>query len=156
MPSCWPPRSCWGRPWLAWAALAARVEDLCLASDVLLTDYSSIMFDYANLDRPIIIYANDWETYKLIRGVTLDLLADPRGAVAITPGELVEVFRGGRYADDEARARLAALRARFCVLDDGHAAERVVRRVFLGEEPPTSGSKTRRPMRAPGFSRDGD
>ncbi|WP_211303339.1 CDP-glycerol glycerophosphotransferase family protein, partial [Streptomyces milbemycinicus] len=33
----------------------ASVEELCLAADALLTDYSSIMFDYANLDRPIVV-----------------------------------------------------------------------------------------------------
>ncbi|MFP3992066.1 bifunctional glycosyltransferase family 2 protein/CDP-glycerol:glycerophosphate glycerophosphotransferase [Streptomyces sp. E11-3] len=37
------------------------VEDLQLAADALVTDYSSIMFDYANLDRPIVIYADDWD-----------------------------------------------------------------------------------------------
>ena len=111
-----------------------RVEDLCLAADVLLTDYSSIMFDYANLDRPIVIYANDWETYKLTRGVYFDLMAEPPGAVATTPEELAEVFRGGAYRDERATALRAAFRERFCAWDDGHAAERVVRRVFLGEK----------------------
>ncbi|MCZ9345401.1 CDP-glycerol glycerophosphotransferase family protein, partial [Streptomyces sp. TRM76130] len=38
-------------------------EDVCLAADALVTDYSSIMFDYANLDRPIVIHADDWEVY---------------------------------------------------------------------------------------------
>ena len=37
------------------------IEELCLAADVLVTDYSSLMFDYAVLDRPIVIHAPDWE-----------------------------------------------------------------------------------------------
>ena len=37
------------------------IEELCLAADVLLTDYSSIMFDYAVLDRPNVIHAPDWQ-----------------------------------------------------------------------------------------------
>ena len=109
------------------------VEDLCLASDVLLTDYSSIMFDYAGLDRPIVIYAPDWETYKRTRGVYFDLLAEPPGAVATTEEELIEVFRSGAACSSEAAKMRAEFRARFCVYDDGHAAERVIRRVFLGE-----------------------
>ncbi len=36
----------------------------CLAADALITDYSSIMFDYANLDRPIVVYADDWDVYR--------------------------------------------------------------------------------------------
>ncbi|MDQ3406105.1 MAG: bifunctional glycosyltransferase family 2 protein/CDP-glycerol:glycerophosphate glycerophosphotransferase, partial [Actinomycetota bacterium] len=57
------------------------VESLCLAADVLISDYSSITFDYANLGRPIVIYAHDWDLYRVIRGVTFDLLEQPPGAV---------------------------------------------------------------------------
>ncbi|MFE6624687.1 CDP-glycerol glycerophosphotransferase family protein [Streptomyces sp. NPDC057740] len=110
-------------------------EDVCLAADALITDYSSIMFDYANLDRPIVVYADDWEVYRELRGVYFDLLEEPPGRVARTPGELAAVFRDGSWADEEARALRAAFRERFCQFDDGQAAERVVRRVLLGEPP---------------------
>ena len=112
-----------------------RVEDLCLAADVLLTDYSSIMFDYANLDRPIVIYAPDWDDYRATRGVYFDLLAEPPGAVATTEDELVACFRSGGFRDEAAGRARAAFRERFCSLEDGQAAERVVRRVLLGELP---------------------
>jgi CDP-glycerol glycerophosphotransferase len=100
------------------------IEELCLAADVLLTDYSSIMFDYAVLDRPIVIHAPDWDEYRARRGVYFDLLAEPPGAVARTEDEVVEAVRA---REDGGRAEF---RARFCALDDGHAAERVVRRVW--------------------------
>ncbi|CAM5426988.1 Glycosyl transferase family A OS=Streptomyces fumanus OX=67302 GN=GCM10018772_08270 PE=3 SV=1 [Streptomyces fumanus] len=110
-------------------------EDVCLAADALVTDYSSIMFDYANLDRPIVVYADDWDVYRETRGVYFDLMAAPPGPVARTPGELARVFRDGTYAGPESAARRAAFRERFCEFDDGRAAERVVRRVLLGEPP---------------------
>ncbi|MFD0436576.1 bifunctional glycosyltransferase/CDP-glycerol:glycerophosphate glycerophosphotransferase [Streptomyces chartreusis] len=110
-------------------------EDVCLAADALITDYSSIMFDYANLDRPIVVYADDWDVYRELRGVYFDLMEAPPGRVARTPGELAAVLRDGSYADEEAGALRAAFRERFCQFDDGHAAERVVRRVLLGEPP---------------------
>lgn len=114
------------------------VEELCLAADALVTDYSSIMFDYANLDRPIITYADDWDVYVKSRGVTFDLLSgepgDTPGTVATSEDELIAAFRDGSWDGEEAAARRAAFRARFCQWDDGHAAERVVRRVFLGQE----------------------
>ncbi|GHH24774.1 CDP-glycerol glycerophosphotransferase family protein [Streptomyces lanatus] len=110
-------------------------EDVCLAADALITDYSSIMFDYANLDRPIVVYADDWDVYRELRGVYFDLMEAPPGRVARTPGELAGVFRDGSYADEEARALRGAFRERFCQFDDGRAAERVVRRVLLGEPP---------------------
>ncbi|MFH9828170.1 bifunctional glycosyltransferase family 2 protein/CDP-glycerol:glycerophosphate glycerophosphotransferase [Streptomyces bobili] len=108
-------------------------EDVCLAADALITDYSSIMFDYANLDRPIVVYADDWDVYTETRGVYFDLLAAPPGPVARTPGELARVFADGSYASAASRSLRNIFRARFCQFDDGRAAERVVRRVLLGE-----------------------
>ncbi|MFC0507713.1 bifunctional glycosyltransferase/CDP-glycerol:glycerophosphate glycerophosphotransferase [Micromonospora costi] len=117
-----------------------RVEDLYLAADVLVTDYSSAMFDYAVLDRPIVIYAPDWEAYRLARGVYFDVTAEPPGAVAMTFPDLLDVFSGGEFRSEAATKARQQFRARFCGLDDGHAAERVVRQVFLGEPaPPRTG-----------------
>ncbi|MBY8345669.1 CDP-glycerol:glycerophosphate glycerophosphotransferase [Streptomyces spinosirectus] len=110
-------------------------EDVCLAADALITDYSSIMFDYANLDRPVVVYADDWEVYRELRGVYFDLMDRPPGPVARTPGELARVFADGSWAGAESAAARAAFRERFCQFDDGRAAERVVRRVLLGEPP---------------------
>ncbi|GAB3817232.1 bifunctional glycosyltransferase/CDP-glycerol:glycerophosphate glycerophosphotransferase [Micromonospora zhanjiangensis] len=109
------------------------VEDLYLAADVLVTDYSSAMFDYGTLDRPIVIYAPDWDAYRLSRGVYFDVTAEPPGAVAATFPDLLDLFRTGA-ADNEAAAKARSqFRRRFCELDDGRAAERVVRRALLGE-----------------------
>ncbi|MFE9660057.1 CDP-glycerol glycerophosphotransferase family protein [Streptomyces sp. NPDC005955] len=108
------------------------VEDLQLAADGLITDYSSLMFDYANLDRPVVVYADDWETYARTRGVYFDLPAGAPGQVARTQDELTEVIRSGAWQDAAAAKTRAAFRRRFCEFDDGRAAERVVRRVFLG------------------------
>ncbi|SED71056.1 CDP-glycerol glycerophosphotransferase, TagB/SpsB family [Streptomyces sp. 3213] len=110
-------------------------EDVCLAADALVTDYSSIMFDYANLDRPIVVYADDWDVYRETRGVYFDLMEVPPGPVTRTPEELAQVFRDGSYAGPESKTLRAEFRSRFCEFDDGLAAERVVRRVFLGEPP---------------------
>lgn len=108
------------------------LEELCLAADVLVTDYAPVMFDYANLDRPIVIHADDWETYRAIRGTYLDLLAAPPGPVTRTEGELLALLACGRLWTDPGLAALrAAFRRRFCPYDDGLAAERVVRQVFL-------------------------
>ncbi|MEV1020913.1 CDP-glycerol:glycerophosphate glycerophosphotransferase [Streptomyces sp. NPDC050264] len=112
-----------------------RVEELCLAADALVTDYSSVMFDYACLDRPIITYAPDWQAYRLARGTYFDLLSglpgDTPGAVATTEEELLALFQDGGW-DSPATTRLrAAFRERFCAYDDGGAADRVVRKLFL-------------------------
>jgi CDP-glycerol glycerophosphotransferase len=110
------------------------VEELCLAADVLVTDYSAIMFDYAVLDRPIVIHAPDWEEYRRLRGTYFDLLAEPPGVVTRNDDELLEAFRSGAVWGEEATRLRAAFRQKFCALEDGRAAERVVRRVWLADE----------------------
>ncbi|RBL79437.1 CDP-glycerol:glycerophosphate glycerophosphotransferase, partial [Streptomyces cavourensis] len=114
------------------------VEDLCLAADALITDYSSIMFDYACLDRPIVSYVDDWEVYSQARGVYFDLLSQEPGqtpgATATDEDQLIEVFRSGAWKDERSTALRTAFRERFVQFDDGHAAERVVRKVFLGQD----------------------
>ena len=101
------------------------VEQLCLAAEALLTDYSSIMFDYAILDRPIVIHAPDWELYRALRGTYFDLTAEPPGPVCRTEAEVAQALV---RPDDPAQR--AAFRERFCALEDGGAAERVVRKVW--------------------------
>ncbi|MFE9770818.1 CDP-glycerol glycerophosphotransferase family protein [Streptomyces sp. NPDC005931] len=113
-----------------------RVEELYLAADALITDYSSAMFDYAVLDRPIIIYAPDWDIYSAVRGTYFNLLQEPPGAVATSQAALIQLLGSQEYRGADAAERRAAFRRRFCEFDDGRAAERVVRRVFLGEENP--------------------
>ncbi|MEU6220895.1 bifunctional glycosyltransferase family 2 protein/CDP-glycerol:glycerophosphate glycerophosphotransferase [Streptomyces sp. NPDC047022] len=110
------------------------VESVCLASDALITDFSSLMFDYANLDRPIVIYANDWEAYDAARGTCFDVRAFPPGAVARDEDELIDIFATGHWCASRSAQRRRAFRERFCPHDDGRAAERIVRRVVLGED----------------------
>ncbi|WP_228991673.1 CDP-glycerol glycerophosphotransferase family protein [Streptomyces sp. DH8] len=111
-----------------------RVEELCLAADALITDYSSLTFDYACLDRPIVVHAPDWPAYRAARGTYFDLLSgrpgDTPGPVTTTPAELADVFRTGEWRSPEATALRTAFRERFCPYDDGRAAERVVRHFF--------------------------
>ncbi|MDR6979881.1 CRISPR system Cascade subunit CasB [Streptomyces sp. 3330] len=124
------------------------VESLCLASDALVTDYSSLMFDYAGLDRPIVIHADDWEAYEAARGTYFDLRACPPGAVARSEDELIDIFATGHWRGSRSTQLRAAFRERFCPHDDGRAAERVVRRVVLGETrlPPVVPLAERRPV----------
>ncbi|KUO18467.1 bifunctional glycosyltransferase/CDP-glycerol:glycerophosphate glycerophosphotransferase [Streptomyces dysideae] len=111
------------------------VEQLCLASDTLVTDYSSIMFDYANLDRPIVIHAadDDWAAYEAARGTYFDLRSFPPGAVGRSEDELIDIFATGHWQGSRSARLRSAFRERFCPYDDGRAAERVVRHVVLGE-----------------------
>lgn len=89
------------------------------------------MFDYAGLDRPIVILDDDREAYEAARGTYFDLRTRPPGAVARTEDELIDIFTTGHWRGSRSAQLRSAFRTRFCPYDDGHAAERVVRRVFL-------------------------
>ncbi|WP_258318850.1 bifunctional glycosyltransferase/CDP-glycerol:glycerophosphate glycerophosphotransferase [Streptomyces griseorubiginosus] len=124
------------------------VESLCLASDALVTDYSSLMFDYAGLDRPIVIHADDREAFEAARGTYFDLRSFAPGAIARSEDELIDIFASGHWRGSRSTQLRSAFRERFCPYDDGRAAERVVRHVVLGEpqSPPVIPPAERHPV----------
>ncbi|KAA6221570.1 glycosyltransferase [Streptomyces albofaciens JCM 4342] len=117
-----------------------HVEDLCLAADALLSDFSPLLFDYAVLDRPIVVHTAGWDAFRLTRGAYVDLLSgepgDTPGVLAQDEAAVAGAFHSGRWDGPAAASLRAAFRERFCRYDDGLAAERVVRRVLLGEDEP--------------------
>jgi len=105
--------------------------ELLLAADVLVTDYSSTMFDFAITRRPMLFYAYDLEVYRdEVRGFYLDLAAEVPGPLLRTSDELVQALEALPALQAEFAGRYDAFAARFCEFDDGGAAARVVDRVF--------------------------
>jgi CDP-glycerol glycerophosphotransferase len=105
--------------------------ELLLAADVLVTDYSSIMVDFANTGRPVLLYAYDLEAYDTeIRGLYPDFAVTVPGPLLRTTDELAEALRGLEDVRSAYAGRYADFRSRFCEFDDGHAATRVVDRLF--------------------------
>ncbi|MCH5671811.1 bifunctional glycosyltransferase/CDP-glycerol:glycerophosphate glycerophosphotransferase [Streptomyces gilvus] len=139
-----------GRGVLVDATDEPHVEDLMLASDVLVTDYSALMFDYANLDRPIVVHADDWGAYAASRGAYFDITAQSPGHVSRSYRELAWLFASGTWKDEESAALRTGFRDRFCEYDDGRAAERVVRTLILGEEMAAPGTSAAIPAPAAG------
>ncbi len=59
--------------WVRNASAYPDIQDLYLACDALVTDYSSVMFDYMCTGKPCFLYVNDLEAYRSDRNFTLDL-----------------------------------------------------------------------------------
>ncbi|WP_042354277.1 CDP-glycerol glycerophosphotransferase family protein [Bacillus rubiinfantis] len=107
------------------------IQELYLISDVLITDYSSVFFDYANLKRPIIFYTYDLEEYREdIRGFYFDLKKNAPGPIVKTTEEIMEVLKT-ESEQSEYTEQLQQFYQQFCYLEDGHASERVVKAVIL-------------------------
>ncbi|GHH97455.1 hypothetical protein AM1BK_09980 [Neobacillus kokaensis] len=107
------------------------IQELYLISDLLITDYSSVFFDYANLKRPMIFFTYDLDEYKEdIRGFYFNLAEKAPGPLVKTTAEVIEAIKG--YEENKVYAdKMNEFYQQFCYLEDGHAAERVVNEVIL-------------------------
>ncbi|MGX4692251.1 bifunctional glycosyltransferase/CDP-glycerol:glycerophosphate glycerophosphotransferase [Streptomyces sp. JNUCC 63] len=107
------------------------IADLYLAADMLITDYSSVMFDYAHLKRPMLFFTYDLEHYRdTLRGFYFDFEKDSPGPLIATSEELVAAIRDIDSVAAEYQDRFARFHHLFCDLDDGHASQRVVDRML--------------------------
>ncbi len=112
-------------------------NELSLIADLLITDYSSAMFDFGCRMKPIVLFTYDYDKYVADRGVYFDIRDEAPGPVVETMLELEDCLREKTFDTDEHRQRLTVFNAKFCYLDDGHATDRVMEEVF-GYEPTTS------------------
>ncbi len=102
------------------------INDLYIVSDLLITDYSSVFFDYANLRRPMLFYMYDFDSYKNeMRDFYFDIDELP-GPIVKDEDGLIEAIRGlDRYMLAYGE-KYIAFHNKFNYLDDGHASARVV------------------------------
>ncbi|MER6161081.1 CDP-glycerol glycerophosphotransferase family protein [Streptomyces sp. NPDC001868] len=109
------------------------VTPVLALADALITDYSSVMFDYALLDRPMLFFTYDYEEYVHEgRGTYFDLLERAPGPIVRTEDELYSVLRSMPLEDQT--LKYAAARERFTAdfgeYDKGTAAQSVVDQFF--------------------------
>jgi CDP-glycerol glycerophosphotransferase len=108
-----------------------EVSELFLASDILVTDYSSVMFDFAVTGRPMIFFTYDLAQYRdELRGFYFDFEAEAPGPLLATSDEVLAAIGdlGAAGAGDDPAYR--AFVTKYCPLDDGKAAARVCERLF--------------------------
>lgn len=103
---------------------------LLLAADALITDYSSVMFDFSVTGKPMYFLVPDIDHYRgQLRGFYFDLAERAPGPLVRTQEELAAALEDQGHVAAYAQ-RYAAWRKQFNSRDDGHAAERVVDRIL--------------------------
>ncbi|MDF9867005.1 CDP-glycerol glycerophosphotransferase [Bacilli bacterium PM5-3] len=109
-----------------------NVEDLLLISDALITDYSSVFFDYLNLERPIIFYAYDLDKYQnTLRGFYLDYSSKTLpGPIVQEKNDLYSSIENISKIENEYINKIKSFKNEYCANDDGYSSERVVNKVF--------------------------
>ncbi len=106
------------------------ISDLYLVSDVLITDYSSVFFDFALLDRPVVFYMYDLDEYRdETRGFYLALDELPGSKCRTTSEVIEELLDSDAWAKRYCTER-AQLQEKFCPLDDGMASKRAADRII--------------------------
>jgi CDP-glycerol glycerophosphotransferase len=107
------------------------VAELFLVTDVLVTDYSSVMFDFAVTGRPMVFFAYDLASYRdHLRGFCFDFEAEAPGPVLTTSEEALAAIRDAESAASRYTDAYQAFAAKYCPYDDGKAAARVCDRLF--------------------------
>lgn len=102
------------------------INELLLITDILITDYSSVIFDYALLDKPVIYFAYDYEEYQHDRGLYFDFDDYIYGKVAKTSSELIEAIK-----DDEImQERRNVFIDKFMSACDGNATKKTCEWIF--------------------------
>ncbi len=102
------------------------INDLLLITDVLITDYSSVIFDYLLVNKPIVYYAYDLEDYQGGRGLYFSFEEYVYGKVARTQEELIDALK----AEDMCEEKRAVFRKKFMEACDGNSTEKTCRWIF--------------------------
>jgi len=103
------------------------IRDLYVGADLLITDYSSVFFDYAILNRPIVFFMYDLATYRdQLRGFYIDIEQDAPGPIVQTEEELFEAVHELIQSNVDTNPKFKSFKDKFSSLEDGHATKRVV------------------------------
>ena len=104
------------------------INDLYIASDLLVTDYSSVFFDYSNLRKPVIFYMYDLEQYaNEMRGFYMSLDELPGPVVRDEDALIARIRESDEWSPDE---KYVAFNKRFNPYEDGNSSARVLKKII--------------------------
>lgn len=106
------------------------VNDCYILSDIIITDYSSVFFDYANLKRPMLFYMYDLDEYQgKLRDFYFDLSELP-GPIVKTQEELEKEILNINSYEEKYKEKYKKFNDKFNYLDDGQVSKRVINKIF--------------------------
>ena len=127
------PASCIDSGFLRVADSSEDIAGLFAEADALITDYSSVMFDYALLDRPMFFYTYDLERYRDdLRGWYFDFEKEAPGPLSRDTESLINDIKDLSEGGPESlkwQEKRRAFKERFAGFEDGHASERTARKL---------------------------
>lgn len=107
------------------------VQELLLITDILMTDYSSIMFDYANLNRPMIFFTYDLEYYRdVLRGMYLNFEMEAPGRLCKETDELIDSLKDLDTYQKQYASKLLDFREKYNEFETGEASKEIFKIIF--------------------------
>ncbi|MBQ9609828.1 MAG: CDP-glycerol glycerophosphotransferase family protein [Lachnospiraceae bacterium] len=104
------------------------IDDLLCVSDICISDYSSLVFEYSLFEKPMIFYAYDLNEYYDWRGFYYDYKDFVPGPICMTNEEMIEYIRDIDRTFD--RRKVMDFKNKFMSACDGHATEKIMKLVF--------------------------
>ena len=102
------------------------IEELYLVSDILVTDYSSVMFDFAILDRPMFLFTYDMEEYRdKLRGMYFDIEEMAPGPIVYSSKELEDAIINIERTENETKALRKRFQEKFVPFECSNSSERI-------------------------------
>ena len=108
-------------------------DELLSITDILVSDYSSIFFDFLLTDRPIIFYIPDVESYKEYRGVYFGLEELP-GPYSCDMGDIAEWINDIDAVKQNSAETYNKMKSWACEFDDGNASQKIIDAIFHGDD----------------------
>jgi CDP-glycerol glycerophosphotransferase len=107
------------------------VQELLFLSDILITDYSSLMFDFAHTKRPMLFYAPDLDKYEhVLRGFYIDYKDSVPGPVSTTRREFFNHFKTVDTLSQSYGTKYETFIEKYCFLDNGMVSQNILRSVL--------------------------
>lgn len=111
------------------------IAELYLISDLLITDYSSVFFDFAHLNRPMLFFTYDLEKYaSVLRGFYFDFEAVVPGPLLKESNQVINYIEDIETQSKQYADKYKVFQEQFCGLDDGKASQRVIDTLFTARE----------------------
>lgn len=112
-------------------SLYPDINELYLISNILITDYSSVFFDYANLKRPMIFFAYDIESYRdELRGFYFNFEKEAPGPIVKKTDEVIQEIKRIEIEGYDINSYNKYFYNTFCSLEDGNASKRIVKYIL--------------------------
>src|SRR5699024_5586964 len=108
------------------------IADLLLITDILVTDYSSVMFDFSNTGKPMLFYTYDLDHYmNNLRGFYMDFEKEAPGPFVFNTHELIESIKDIKSIETKYATKYDIFKTKYNQYEEGHAAKTIVEEHLL-------------------------